>query len=335
MIRLENISKRYNDDDYVIKDLNLDIHEGEICAFIGPSGCGKSTTLKMINRMIEATSGDIYINEKNIKEEDPDKLRMNIGYVIQEIGLLPHKTVAENIAIVPKLFGWSKKDIGLRVTEMLKIVGLDPKEYKDKYPKELSGGQMQRVGVVRAIAANPLIILMDEPFGAVDPIGRKSIQDEFLSLQKTIKKTICFVTHDIDEAIKMGDRIAIFNDKNIVQIDTPKNILLNPINNFVKEFIGSDRINKSYKVIYAYEVIDYIKSKENEDKKQLDSSGFVIDYKSNVSDIINIMINNHINNVDVENDKNIIGTISFEDLSCYLKHLGGMSDELSINSTNS
>lgn len=321
MIKLENIKKRYGQyQDYVIENLNLDIKEGEICVFIGPSGCGKSTTLKMINRMIEATSGEIYINGENIKNQNPDKLRMNIGYVIQEVGLLPHKTVSENIAIVPKLFGWSKKDIHKRVCELLNIVGLDPKEYGNKYPRELSGGQMQRVGVMRAIAANPKIVLMDEPFGAVDPIGRKSIQDEFLSLQKTIQKTICFVTHDIDEAIKMGDRIAVFNDKKIVQIDTPKNILLNPASDFVKEFIGPDRINKSYKVTYAYEVIDYLSSKNMQvDKK----SPYSIEHNCSVAEIINTMIEEHIDLVSVKKDGYIIGNITFEKLGCYLEYLGG------------
>ena len=326
MIKLENVSKKYEGNkEYVIENLNLNVKEGEICVFIGPSGCGKSTTLGMINRMLEITDGNIYINGENIEDKNPDKLRMNIGYVIQEIGLLPHKTVAENISIVPKLFGWKKRDIDLKVEELLEKVGLDPKKYKDKYPKELSGGQMQRIGVMRAIAANPPVVLMDEPFGAVDPIGRKSIQDEFLNLQKDMKKTICFVTHDIDEAIKMGDRIAVFNDKKIVQIDTPKNILLNPINDFVKEFIGPDRINKSHKVIYAHEVIDYFYSSE---EKRKDISKYSVDYNCNVSEILNTMINNQIYDVNVKRDDDIIGNITFKDLSSYLKHLGGGSDGL-------
>lgn len=332
MIKLKNVSKRYDrNDEYVIKDLNLNIQKGEICVFIGPSGCGKSTVLRMINRMLETTSGNIYINGENIKDKNPDKLRMNIGYVIQQIGLLPHKTVAENISIVPKLFGWNKKKIDLRVEELLKLVGLNPREYKNKYPKELSGGQMQRIGVIRALAADPPIILMDEPFGAVDPIGRKSIQDEFIRLQEDIKKTICFVTHDIDEAIKMGDRIAVFNDKNIVQVDTPKNILLNPIDDFVKEFIGPDRINKSYKVIYAYEIIDYSSNKKQEKKELLKYS---IDYKSNVSEILNLMINNQAYNVNVIKDNKIIGNIRFEDLASYLKHLGGGNHRLPTDDRN-
>lgn len=333
MIRFENVSKRYNEkDDYIIKNLNLNIKKGEICVFVGPSGCGKSTTLKMINRMIEMTDGEIFIDGENIKSKDSDKLRMNIGYVIQEIGLLPHKTVAQNIAIVPTLFGWNKKNIDIRINELLEKIDLKPDVYRNKYPKELSGGQMQRVGVARAIAANPSIMLMDEPFGAVDPIGRKAIQNEFLSLQKTIKKTICFVTHDIDEAIKMGDRIAVFDNKNIVQIDTPKNILLNPVNDFVKEFVGPDRINKSYKIIYAYEIIEYL----NSDKLKAKSmSRYNVSYNSNVTEIINTMINNDVKNVNVIKQNSVIGNITFEELSAYLKFLGGNYDGLSSNFRNS
>lgn len=329
MIKLENVCKRYGElEDYIIKDLNLHIRKGEICVFVGPSGCGKSTVLKMINRMIEATSGEIFIDEENIKDKDPDKLRMNIGYVIQEIGLLPHKTVGENISIVPKLFGWSKEKIDLRVSELLETVGLDPIEYKSKFPKELSGGQMQRVGVIRAIAANPSIMLMDEPFGAVDPIARKSIQDEFLNLQKTIRKTICFITHDIDEAIKMGDRIAVFNEKKVIQIDTPRNILLNPVDDFVREFIGPERISRSYKLICAYEVIDYLREKNENDTKDI---CHVLDYSCNVSDIINAMIKNNIDTVSIEREKNIIGNITFKQLSEYLSYVGGDTDGLSID----
>ncbi len=333
MIKLEKVCKKYHEnDDYVIKDLNLHIKKGEICVFIGPSGCGKSTVIKMINRMVETTSGEIFIDGENIKSKNPDKLRMNIGYVIQEIGLLPHKTVAENIAIVPKLFGWSKEKIDSRVSELLKTIGLNANEYKNKYPKELSGGQMQRVGVIRAIAANPSIMLMDEPFGAVDPIGRKSIQDEFLNLQKSIRKTICFITHDIDEAIKMADRIAIFNEQRVVQIDTPKNILLNPINDFVKEFIGPERINKSYKLICAYEIIDYLIEKNENYKENLLYS---LDYKCNVSDIINDMINNNVDSIAIKDKGSIIGNITFKQLSRYLSDIGGHEDGLSVNLENS
>jgi osmoprotectant transport system ATP-binding protein len=321
MIKLENICKRYDENgDYVIKDLNLSIEKGEICIFIGPSGCGKSTTLKMINRMVESTSGEIYIDGENIKDKDEDKLRMKIGYVIQQIGLLPHKTVAENIAIVPKLFGWDKAKIASRVEELLEMVGLDPREYRDKYPKHLSGGQMQRVGVARALAADPPIMLMDEPFGAVDPIARKSIQDEFLKIQKKIKKTVCFVTHDIDEAIKMGDRIAIFNDKNIVQIDKPRNIILNPADDFVREFIGIDGATKSYSFIKVREVVEYLSSKNKIRKEKLDYS---VSCYAKASEVIDKMISNNVYDINVKDENEIIGNISFEDLNRYLEESRG------------
>jgi osmoprotectant transport system ATP-binding protein len=227
-----------------VKDLSMEIKEGEICVFVGPSGCGKTTTLKMINLLIGPTGGKIHINGKDIQKQNPDKLRQNIGYVIQQIGLFPHMTVFNNIATVPRLMGWDEKRIAGRVDELLELVGLEPDENRDKYPNALSGGQKQRIGVARAMAADPPIMLMDEPFGAVDPIVRAQLQNEFLRLQKKIKKTICFVTHDIDEAIKMGDKIAIMNNGELVQYDTPENILFAPANPFVEEFVGFDRALK-------------------------------------------------------------------------------------------
>jgi len=245
LIELRNVTKIYPGQTVpAVKDLTLKIEEGETCVFVGPSGCGKSTILRMINRMIEQTSGTILINNKDIRETDPDRLRMGIGYVIQQIGLLPHRTIAENIAIVPRLYGWDKERIRKRVDELLELVGLDPDETRSKYPAQLSGGQMQRVGVARAMAADPPIMLMDERFGAVDPIVRGHLQDEFLKLQREMKKTICFVTHDINEAIKMGDKIAIFEKGQLVQHGTPQEILSNPKNDFVRTFIGYDRVVK-------------------------------------------------------------------------------------------
>lgn len=242
MIRLENLSKTYSTaEKEAVSNLNLKVKEGEICVFVGPSGCGKTTTLKMINRLIEPSSGKIYINQKNVISLKKSDLRREIGYVIQEIGLFPHLTVKENAATVPKLLKWDQKKIDKRVKELLEVIGLDPDNHLHKYPNELSGGQQQRVGVARAMAADPPIMLMDEPFGAVDPITRADLQNEFLRIQKKINKTICFVTHDINEAVKMGDKIAIMNQGKLVQYDTPKNILFNPKNEFVEDFIGSDR----------------------------------------------------------------------------------------------
>lgn len=256
MIKLKNITKIYPGMERpAVKELNLHIKKGEICVFVGPSGCGKTTTLKMINRLIEPSSGELYINGKDAIEQDPDKLRQNIGYVIQQIGLFPHMTVYENIATVPRLLEWDETKIAQRVDELLELVGLDPEENRDKYPRELSGGQKQRVGVARAMAADPPIMLMDEPFGAVDPITRTQLQNEFLRLQRKIKKTICFVTHDIDEAIKMGDRIAIMNNGQLVQYDTPSNILFAPKNKFVEDFVGSDRALKVLNLLRVHKVM--------------------------------------------------------------------------------
>lgn len=209
---------------------------------IGPSGCGKTTTMKMINRLIEPTDGKIFINGEDISEKDPVQLRRNVGYVIQQIGLLPHMTIEDNITLVPRLKGWEKERYSKRVDELLDLVGLDPMAFKSRFPSELSGGQQQRIGVIRALAAEPPIILMDEPFSALDPISREQLQDELVRLQESIKKTIVFVTHDMDEAIKIADRIAIMKDGKILQFDTPEKILRHPKNDFVRGFIGEDRL---------------------------------------------------------------------------------------------
>lgn len=239
MIRLEELTKRFPGQ-LAVDHVSLSIPRGQIVAFVGPSGCGKTTTLKMINRLIEPTSGRIHLDGEDVTDINPDQLRRRIGYVIQQIGLFPHQTIATNIATVPKALGWSKDRITARVDELLELVGMDAEAYRDRYPKALSGGQRQRVGVARALAADPAVMLMDEPFGAVDPITRERLQNEFLRLQQEVRKTICFVTHDIDEAIKMGDRIAIFGaDHRIQQYDTPETILSHPANEFVEDFLGS------------------------------------------------------------------------------------------------
>lgn len=259
MIELVNITKKYLGQAMpAVDQLSLWIPEGEICVLVGPSGCGKSTILRMMNRMIEPTSGVVKINGNDVTLTDSDQLRMGIGYVIQQIGLLPHRTIAENIAIVPRLYKWPKEKIKKRVEELIVMMGLDLEKTWGKYPSQLSGGQMQRVGVARAMAVDPPIMLMDEPFGAVDPIARTHLQDELLRLQKEIKKTIVFVTHDINEAIKMGDRIAIFNAGKLIQFGTPEEILSNPVNQFVESFIGHDRIVKKlnlYRVEHAMQPI--------------------------------------------------------------------------------
>ena len=247
LIRLENVTKKYGDSDAAaVNNLTLDVHRGEVLVLVGPSGCGKSTTLRLINRLIEPTSGTLYLNGEDVTSMNPSLLRRKIGYVIQQVGLFPHRTIAENIATVPKLLGWDKDKIADRVDELLDLVGMDPDTYRGRYPKELSGGQAQRVGVARALAADPDVLLMDEPFGAIDPITRDRLQNEFLRLQQDLKKTIVFVTHDIDEAIKMGNRIAILREQSeIAQLDTPEAILADPADEFVENFLGSGAILKS------------------------------------------------------------------------------------------
>ncbi|MYW15178.1 betaine/proline/choline family ABC transporter ATP-binding protein [Streptomyces sp. SID2955] len=240
-IELENLTKRYpGGAQPAVDNVSMEIKAGETVVFVGPSGCGKSTTLKMINRLIEPTGGRIRIGGEDVTDMDPVKLRRKVGYAIQSSGLFPHMTVAQNIALVPRMTGWPKKRIRDRVEEMLDLVGLDPGEFHGRYPRQLSGGQQQRVGVARALAADPPVLLMDEPFGAVDPITRDHLQDELIRLQHELHKTIVFVTHDFDEAIKLGDRIAVLRERShIAQFDTPEAILTNPADDFVSGFVGA------------------------------------------------------------------------------------------------
>ncbi|MCW3006685.1 MAG: glycine betaine/L-proline transporter, ATPase subunit [Solirubrobacterales bacterium] len=245
-LEFRSVTKRYpGADDPVIEDLSFTVPAGEILVLVGPSGCGKTTAMRMVNRMVDVTDGDILIGGRSVCDQDPSKLRRDIGYVIQQVGLFPHQTIAENIAAVPKLLGWDHARTSARVNELIELVGLDPALGK-RYPAQLSGGQRQRVGLARALAANPPLMLMDEPFGAIDPIVRARLQDEFLRLQQELRKTVLFVTHDIDEAIKLGDRIAIFRQGGkLAQYDTPETILRQPADDFVAEFVGADRALKA------------------------------------------------------------------------------------------
>lgn len=243
MIQLDGVSKRYGEQ-VAVQETTLTFPEGELVVLIGPSGCGKTTTLKMINRLIEPSSGRILIGKRDVTKVDPQELRRGIGYVIQSIGLFPHMTVAENIQVVPKLLGWEKGRSAARARELLELIGLEPGRYADSYPKELSGGQAQRVGVARALAVDPPVLLMDEPFGAVDPLTRERLQDEFLRLQQKLRKTVVMVTHDIDEAIKLGDRVCVMNMGAVEQYGTPEEVLTNPRSRFVRQFVGSDRALK-------------------------------------------------------------------------------------------
>jgi osmoprotectant transport system ATP-binding protein len=242
MIRLVGVGKTYPDGTVAVHDLDLDVPRGEVVVLVGPSGCGKSTTLKMVNRLIEPTSGRILMDGEDITHVDPVTLRRRMGYVIQQVGLFPHQTIRANVATVPSLLGWDKHRARTRADELLELVGLDPAQYARRYPHQLSGGQRQRVGVARALAADPPVLLMDEPFGAVDPIVRTRLQDEFLRLQRDLGKTVMMVTHDIDEAVRLGDRVAVFaTGGRLAQYDVPARVLGQPADDFVAEFVGASR----------------------------------------------------------------------------------------------
>ncbi|WP_291634676.1 betaine/proline/choline family ABC transporter ATP-binding protein [Clostridium sp.] len=245
MIQLKKINKVYDDGFQALKDIDLTFEEGKINVLIGPSGCGKTTTMKLLNRLTDFTDGEILIDGKDIKQINPIELRRKMGYVIQNVGLFPHMNIYENVATVPKLLKWDKKRIQQRVDELLNMVNLDPKSFRHRYPSKLSGGQKQRIGVIRALAAEPFTILMDEPFSALDPITREQLQDELIRLQREINKTIIFVTHDMDEAIKIADQIILMKDGRIVQKGSPSEILANPANDFVEEFIGVERLENA------------------------------------------------------------------------------------------
>ncbi len=256
MIKLDKVTKVYPDGTEAVKEVSFEVSKGELCVLLGTSGCGKTTTMKMINLLIPITEGRIYIDGVDNTKMDENELRRNIGYAIQEIGLFPHMTVRQNIETVPVLKGWPKAERSKRAEELLELVGMDSGEFIDKYPSELSGGQCQRVGVARALGVDPPILLMDEPFGAIDPITRVRLQDEFLKIQQEIKKTIIFVTHDIYEAIKMGDKIVLMNEGRLVQYDTPANLLYRPKNEFVENFVGADRALKGLQLIRVKEIMN-------------------------------------------------------------------------------
>ena len=301
MIEMKNISKKVGNK-IILDDISLKIDEGSFVVFIGPSGCGKTTTLKLMNKLIEPTSGEIYIDGKPISKEDPIKLRRNIGYVIQSIGLFPHLTIRENIELIPKL----KKDqtdeeIEEKTLELMKMVGLNPDEFLDKYPSELSGGQQQRIGLVRAIATDAKIILMDEPFSALDPITRTQLQEWLYSLQEELKKTIVFVTHDMDEALKLADKICIMKDGKVQQYDTVENLLRNPANEFVRNFIGSDRL---------WSTPEYIKARDIMIKNPVS-----VQSSRTVIQVMEIMRTNKVDSLLVKDkEDNFIGIITIKEL---------------------
>ena len=301
MITLEKVTKVYPDGTEAVKEVSFEVSKGELCVFLGPSGCGKTTTMKMINRLIPITSGKIYIDGVDNTKIEESELRRNIGYAIQEIGLFTHMTVGQNIETVPSLKGWSKTERRKRAEELLKLVRMNPAEFIDKYPNELSGGQRQRVGVARALGADPPILLMDEPFGAIDPINRVELQSEFLNIQQKIKKTIIFVTHDIYEAIKMGDRIALMKEGRLVQYDTPANILYRPKDEFVEGFVGADRALKGLQLLRVKEVMTTYPSTVKVEEKV---EAIRMRMKQEEADLLPV----------VEDDGNFVGWVSTSEL---------------------
>ncbi|MCU6599476.1 betaine/proline/choline family ABC transporter ATP-binding protein [Peribacillus frigoritolerans] len=306
MLKIENVSKIYKGGKKAVKNISLDIKKGEFICFIGPSGCGKTTTMKMINRLIEPSEGKILINGENIMDKDPVELRRQIGYVIQQIGLFPHMTILENITLVPKLLKWNEQKKKERALELLQLVDMGP-EYLERYPYELSGGQQQRIGVLRALASNPPLILMDEPFGALDPITRDALQEEFKNLQRTLDKTIVFVTHDMDEAIKLADRIVILKAGEIVQVGTPDEILRNPANEFVEEFIGKDRLLQTRPNV---ELVEQIMSR----------NPISITEEKSLTDAITIMHEKRVDSLLVVDEQNVLkGFVDVETISEYRK----------------
>ncbi|CAH0282768.1 Glycine betaine/carnitine/choline transport ATP-binding protein OpuCA [Peribacillus frigoritolerans] len=306
MLKIENVSKIYKGGKKAVKNISLDIKKGEFICFIGPSGCGKTTTMKTINRLIEPSEGKILINGENIMDKDPVELRRQIGYVIQQIGLFPHMTILENITLVPKLLKWNEQKKKERALELLQLVDMGP-EYLERYPYELSGGQQQRIGVLRALASNPPLILMDEPFGALDPITRDALQEEFKNLQRTLDKTIVFVTHDMDEAIKLADRIVILKAGEIVQVGTPDEILRNPANEFVEEFIGKDRLLQTRPNV---ELVEQIMSR----------NPISITEEKSLTDAITIMREKRVDSLLVVDEQNVLkGFVDVETISEYRK----------------
>lgn len=311
MIEIKNVTKIY-DGIRAVDQLNLSVHDGEIFVLLGSSGCGKSTTLNMVNRLIEPTEGNIYIDGKDIKDFKPEILRRSIGYVVQGTGLFPNMTVGQNIGIVPKMLKWNSQEIKRRVKELLEMIGLDPDKYEKKYPHQLSGGEAQRIGVARALAANPGILLMDEPFGAVDPINRANLQNEFMRLQKKLHTTVMLVTHDIGEAMKMGDRIALMDQGKLQGVGTPRELLRNKENQFIREFMGNDSF---INLLNCYTVKEYVQPVNLQ-------SGISIPETGNLKDAMAKMIENAVNVLDVTDEQGMVcGQIEIHRLLYVLKEM--------------
>ncbi|MGH9190735.1 MAG: ABC transporter ATP-binding protein [Acidimicrobiales bacterium] len=308
MIRLESVTKRYGDR-VAVEALDLEVAEGDVCVLVGPSGCGKTTTLKMVNRLVEPTSGRVLIGGDDVTKVDPVELRRRVGYVIQNVGLFPHLTVGDNVATVPRLLGWDRSRVRRRTDELLELVGLAPGEFHGRYPHQLSGGQRQRVGVARALGADPPVLLMDEPFGAVDPINRARLQSEFRRLQGVVAKTVVFVTHDVDEAVKVGDRIAVLGDHGrLQQHDTPAAVLGRPASRFVADFVGADRGLKRLSVV----PITSVALEPTGDRAG--PGGATVDRSSSLYDALAAMLASSTNVITVVDGQTVCGVIRLETL---------------------
>lgn len=324
MITFEDVTKVYQDGTVAVENVSFEVESGTTTVLVGPSGCGKTTTMKLVNRLEDPTEGEVYRNGTPLGEFDPIELRRETGYVIQEIGLFNHMTVGQNIATVPRLNGWDEEVIDDRIDDLLHLMDLPPEDYRDQHPTELSGGQRQRVGVARALASDPDVLLMDEPFGALDPITRENLQDEFLKIQKELDTTILFVTHSIDEALKMGDRIAIFDVGEVVQYDTPQAILDNPKTEFVEDFIGSDRPLKKLSVTVVQDIMS--PASENLEVERKDNGATVVvggDAGNGVEPLnptdtalsaLSRLVDSGADELPVFEDESIIGSVSHEDI---------------------
>lgn len=321
MITFNQVTKRFDDETIAVDNLNLTIEKGKITTLIGPSGCGKTTTLKMINKLVLPSSGTIKIDGKDISNESGVELRRNIGYVIQRIGLLPHMTIEDNVGLVPKLKGINKNEYDKRIDELLDLVGLEPSIYRKRYPLELSGGQQQRIGVVRALAGEPPVILMDEPFSALDPISREQLQDELKSLQENIQKTIVFVTHDMDEALKISDQVVVMKDGLVEQIGSPAQLLREPESDFVRSFIGEERIKSHNQKEFAD--VSTIMRPVN---SAMASDSYTIPSDMSLQNAARFMLKHRIEEVGIENNNGeSIGRLEKNDL---LKELAGLEEEV-------
>lgn len=316
MIKFDQVTKVYGDKVKAVDNVSFDVPEGNIVVFLGPSGCGKTTTLRMVNRLESITDGKIFVNGTDVNSLNDIELRRNIGYVIQHNGLFPNMTIEDNVMAVPNLIGWDRKKKADRYKYLMDLVGLNPDEYRKRYPHELSGGQQQRVGIARAMAADPPVMLMDEPFGALDPVIRARIQNEFLQIQQEVKKTILFVSHDIDEAIKMGDGIAIFKEGKLMQYDSPSELLAHPKNDFVREFVGKDRALKSLslhtvKDLISERMLRKLDGPEKSNKK-------TISVETNLRDALSILLNQEADQLVVQSNNRLVGAMQIDDVEAYL-----------------